>query len=95
MLQCSAVWCSVVQCSAVWCSVVQCGAAWCSVVQLVAGWCSVLLCVAVCCSVRVASFSGVQFGKDDGTEAVALSWQQLRQDIPSLQPKGSHLGYAE
>ena len=26
MVQCGAVWCSVVQCGAVWCSVVQCGA---------------------------------------------------------------------
>jgi len=26
VLQCVAVWCSVVQCGAVWCSVMQCGA---------------------------------------------------------------------
>jgi len=51
VLQCGAVWCSVVQCGAVWCSVVQCGAAWCSVVQCGAVWCSVLQCGAVCCSV--------------------------------------------
>jgi len=39
MVQCGAVWCSVVQCGAVWCSVVQCGVVWC-----------ILKCVAVCCS---------------------------------------------
>ena len=61
MVQCGAVWCSVVQCGAAWCSVVQRGAAWCSVVQCAAVWfvaaCfSILRCVEVCCSVswRVA-----------------------------------------
>ena len=41
MVQCGAVWCSVVQWCAVWCSGVQCVAVCCSVVQ----WCT------VCCSV--------------------------------------------
>jgi len=36
LLQCVAVWCSVVQCGAVWCSVVQCGAVLCSMLQCVA-----------------------------------------------------------
>jgi len=35
MLQCGAVWCSVVQCSAVCCSVLQCVATCCSVLQCV------------------------------------------------------------
>ena len=61
VVQCGAVWCSVVQCvvqcgavcGAVWCSVVvQCGAVWCSVwysvVQYGAVWCSVC---SVWCSV--------------------------------------------
>jgi len=37
----------MVQCVAVWCSVVQYGAACCSVLQCVAVWFSVLQCVAV------------------------------------------------
>jgi len=41
----------VLQCVAVWCSVLQCGAVCCSVVQCVAVWCSVLQCGAVCCNV--------------------------------------------
>ena len=51
MLQCVAVWCSVLQRVAVWCSVLQRVAACCSVVQRVAVCCSVLQCGAVCCSV--------------------------------------------
>ena len=51
LLQCVAVCCSVVQCGAVWCSVLQCVAVCCSVLQCGAVWCSVLQCVAVCCSV--------------------------------------------
>jgi len=51
MLQCVAVWCSVVQCVAVCCSVLQCVAVCCSVLQCVAVCCGVLQCVAVCCSV--------------------------------------------
>ena len=64
MLQCVAVWCSVLQCGGGVVahglgvmrgqgrdgSVVQCGSVWCSVVQCVAVWCSVLQCVAVCCA---------------------------------------------
>ena len=42
----------MVQCVAVWCSVVQCGAAWCIVLQCGIVCCSVLQCVAVCCSVK-------------------------------------------
>ena len=53
MVQCGAVWCSVVQCGAVRCSVVQCGAVWCSVMQCGAAWCSAVQCGAVWCSVGV------------------------------------------
>ena len=41
MLQCGAVWCSLVQCIAVYCRVLQCVAACCSMLQCVAVWCSV------------------------------------------------------
>jgi len=41
----------VVQCVAVWYSVLQCGTVCCSVVQCVAVWYSVLQCGTVCCSV--------------------------------------------
>ena len=61
MLQCKAVFCSVLQygvmcCSmlqyaAVCCSVLQCLAIGCNALQCVAVCCSVLQCVAVCCSV--------------------------------------------
>ena len=44
MLQCVAVWCSVLQCVAVCCSVLQCVAVCCSVSQCVALCCSVLQC---------------------------------------------------
>ena len=46
VLQCGAIWCSVVQCGAVWCTVVQCGVVYCSVVQRGAVYCSVMHCVA-------------------------------------------------
>jgi len=51
VLQRIAVCCSVLQCAAVYCSVLQCIAVCCSVLQCVAVWCSVLQCVVACCSV--------------------------------------------
>jgi len=59
VLQCGAVWCSVVQCGAVWCSVLQCGAVWCSVLQCGAVWCSVLQCVTWFVHVWVIRYSYV------------------------------------
>jgi len=47
VLQCGAVWCSVVQCGAVWCSVVQCVAVEESHLKYTDAY-SVLQCVAVC-----------------------------------------------
>ena len=52
----------MVQCGAVWCSVLQCVAVCCSVVQCVAEWCSVLQCVAVCCSGSTRVTSQMQNG---------------------------------
>ena len=50
-LQCIAVCCFVLQCIAVYCSVLQCIAVCCFVLQCIAVYCSVLQCIAVCCSV--------------------------------------------
>jgi len=65
VVQCGAVWCSVVQCGAVrfsvvqcgsvWCSAVQCGAVCCSVVQCGSVWCSAVQCGAVRCTRTVAT----------------------------------------
>jgi len=55
VMQCVAVWCSVLQCDAVCCSVMQCVAVWYSVLQCFAVCCRYVAacckCVAVCCSV--------------------------------------------
>ena len=50
MLQCVAVWCSVVQCGTVCCSMLQYVAVCYSVLQCVVVCCSVLQCVEVCCN---------------------------------------------
>jgi hypothetical protein len=47
VVQCGAVWCSVVRCGAVRCGVVLCGAVWCSVVQCGAVWCGAVRCCVV------------------------------------------------
>jgi len=62
VLQCGALCCSVVHCVAVWCTVLQCGAVCCSVVHCVAVWCTVVQCGAVCCS--VVHCVAVRFGSD-------------------------------
>jgi len=74
VVQCGAVWCSVVKggavCGVGWCSAVQCGEGWCSVLRCVAVrcrialCCSVLQCVAVYCSVAqcvAVCYSALQF----------------------------------
>ena len=86
MLQCGAVWCSVVhcvavcgsvvQCGAVRCSVLQCGAVWCSVVQCVALCCTVLHCVAVCCHGPVR-LSVLQHDANDIQMMKSVGWLRL------------------
>jgi len=51
LVQCVAVWCSVLQFGVVCCSLLQCVAVWCSVLQFGAVCCSLVQCVAVWCSV--------------------------------------------
>jgi len=78
VLQCVAVYCSVLQHVAVCCSMLQCvadtgqmhdiEAVCCSVLQCVAMCCSVLRCVAVCCSVSPADSSGIDAGGVAGAQ---------------------------